>query len=1123
MRCSKCGTESTGAKKFCAECGSPLSTRCPKCAADNKPTSKFCEECGTALTGNAASASPSSPQAASTAPNIRVTPEQQDASMAIDGERKTVTAMFADIKDSTELIRDLDPEGARAIIDPALRIMVDAVRQYDGYVVQSTGDGIFALFGAPLAHEDHPQRALYAALRMQQALQQLAERLAKPEDQRPKPVLAVRVGVNSGEVVMRAVETGGRVEYTPVGYVTNLAARLQTIAPAGGIAISENIRHLVEGYFELRSLGPSAVKGAPEPVNVYEVIGLGPLRTHFQLSARRGLTRFVGRKAELEQLKRVFAIARSGRGQIAAVVADAGAGKSRLVHEFKATLPNECKLLEAYSVSHGKSSPRLPIIELLRACFDLQDADDTAIRREKVRASLAALESSLADMPPYFWNLLSIQEAPDPLAQMDARIKHQRTLEALKRIFLLESLKQPVVVIFEDLHWIDSETQALLDLVADSIANRRVLMVVNYRPQYRHEWANKSYYSQLRLEPLDSVAADEMLTILLGGTPELGPLKRLIVERTEGNPFFIEEMLQALFDERILARNGVVKITRPFSQLRLPLTVLGILAARIDRQPGEHKQLLQALAVIGRESRLDLIRQIIPTAEQQLQRMVTELQASEFIYKQPAFPEVKYVFKHALTQEVAYSSMLLEQRKALHGRVAQALETMFPTQLDDHVGDLARHYSSSGNTQKALHYSELAGQQAVLRSAHTQAIDHLTTALELLQSSPDSTERVQRELALLMVLAPVLMEAKGYAAPEVERISARARVLCEQMADAPQLASVLRILFGFYVNKGELHTADELADQMVSLADRQNDAVFRPHAHYMRGLISFFLGDFVSARDHTQQALTEYKPHRSFLLSTEDPKLGSLGFLAWALWFLGYPDQALRRIEQGLVFSRELPRVYDRTFAVAFAAWFYQFCRQSQATQMHAETALALSNEYGFPFWSSVATILRGWALSEGGKSTEGIAQTLEGIAIHQATGAKTAESWSYALLAEAHVRVGRIKEGFEALTHALAVMHSTGESFYEAEVHRLKGELLLSQNISEARIRLQRAIDVARKQGAKSLELRATTSFARLLAVEGCRDEARTILAEIYGWFTEGFDTADLKDAKALLDELRK
>jgi predicted ATPase len=681
------------------------------------------------------------------------------------------------------------------------------------------------------------------------------------------------------------------------------------------------------------------------------------------------------------------------------------------------------------------------------------------------------------------------------------------------------------VVIFEDLHWIDSETRALLELMADGIANARVLILVNYRPEYRHEWGNKSYYSQLGLEPLDSVAASEMLTMLLGDNLEFNQLKRLIIQRSEGNPFFIEEMLQALFDEGILARNGVVKITRPFSQLRLPSTVQGILAARIDRQPSEHKQLLQTLAVIGRESRLDLIREMVPTAEAQLHGMLAELQASEFIYEQPAFPQTEYVFKHALTQEVAYNSMLLQQRKALHERAGQALESMFADQLEDHVGELARHYNSSGNTQKAVDYSRLAGQQAVRRSAHAEAINHLTKALDLLQTSPDTPERAEQELALLVVLAPVLMEAKGYAAPEVERVAARARVLCEQMTDAPHLASVLRILFGFYVNKGELQTAHELAGQMVNLTDRQNDAAFLPDAHYVRGLTSFWLGDFVSARDHTQQAIALYDLRRPTLPlnSIENPKLGSLGFLAWALWFLGCPDQAIKAVEQAFAFALELSRPYNRAFAAAFAVWLYQFYRQSQAAQTQAEVALALSDEYGFPFWSSFGTILRGWALSDHGKSGEGIAQILAGIASHQATGAKTAESWSYALLAEAYERAGRVEEGLQALTRALAIMHSTGESFYEAEVHRLKGELLAKQDVSEARICLQRAIDVAGKQGAKSLELRATTSLARLLAQQGRRDEARAMLAEIYGWFTEGFDTLDLKEAKALIDDFSR
>jgi class 3 adenylate cyclase/predicted ATPase len=1065
---------------------------------------------------------------------------EQTASVLAEGERKTVTALFADLKGSTELIHDLDPERARSIIDPALKAMVDAVRQYDGYVVQSTGDGIFALFGAPLAHEDHPQRALYAALRMQQALRQSAEPSAKTEEHEVRTVLEARIGINSGEVVMRTFETGGRLEYTPIGYVTNLAARLQTLAPAGGIALGEDTRRLVEGYFELRSLGPTVIKGVAEPINIFEVIGPGPLRTHFQLSTRRGLTKFVGRNEELAQLKRALEMARRGRGQIAAIVAEAGTGKSRLVHEFKATIPAGCKLLEAYSVSHGKASAWLPVLELLRGYFGVMDADDAATRREKIRAVLAALDASLADALPYLWNLLSIQEEPDPLAQMDAQIKRQRTLEALKRIVLRESLDQPVVVIFEDLHWIDSETQMLLDLMADSIANARVLMLVNYRPEYRHEWGNKSYYSQIRLEALNEQSAETMLHSLLSmplarsvagegkgegavsTLPELDRLKRLIIQRSEGNPFFIEEMLQALFDEGVLARNGVVKITRPFSQVRLPPTVQGILAARIDRQPGEHKQLLHTLAVLGRESRLDLIREMVPIAEPQLHGVLAELQASEFIYEQPAFPQGEFVFKHALTQEVAYNSMLLEQRKALHERAGLALESLFSNQLDDYLSELARHYCSSGDSQKALHYSQLAGQQAVLRSAHTQAINHLTKALELLQTSPDNPERTHQELALLMVLAPVLMEARGYAAPEVEKVSARARMLCEQVGDASQLIQVLRILWGFHVNRGQLQTAHELAGEMLGLTNKDYNAAFLPGAHYARGLTSYFLGDFASARDHTQQAIALYEAQRlPALHSMENPKLGSLGFLAWALWFLGCPDQALSRIEQALDLSRELPRAFDRAFAAAFTAWLHQFCRQSQAAESHAETAIALSNEYGFPFWLSIGTVIRGWVLSERGKSAEGIQQILEGISIHQAMGAKTDDSWSYTLLAESYARAGRIEEGLDALTHAVETMHSTGESFYEAEVHRLQGELRAKQDASEARLSFQRAVDIARKQGAKSLELRATTSLARLLARDGRRDEAHRMLAEIYDWFTEGFDTADLAAAKSLLDEL--
>jgi predicted ATPase len=404
-----------------------------------------------------------------------------------------------------------------------------------------------------------------------------------------------------------------------VGHVTNLAARMQTVAPAGSIAASEATRRLCEGYFTFRDLGRAEVKGLSEPINVYEVVGVGPMRSHFELAARRGLTKFVGREAELAQMKHGLELARSGKGQLVAVVAEAGTGKSRLFHEFKATLPSDCKLLEAYSVSHGKASAWLPVLDLLRGYFRIQDEDDPAMRRDKVRAVLAALDPALSELLPYLLGLLGIQEAPDPLAEMDSQVRRFRTLEAIKRIILRDSLEHTLVVIFEDLHWIDAETQALLDLLADAVAAARLLLLVNYRPEYRHEWSGRGHYLQLRLDPLGGENAAAMLAGLLGEGAELEALKRPIAERTGGNPFFIEEMVQALFEQGILTRNGAVKLARPLAQAHLPVTVQGLLASRIDRLPVEQKELLQTLAVIGRESPLGLIKKVAGKADTQLE------------------------------------------------------------------------------------------------------------------------------------------------------------------------------------------------------------------------------------------------------------------------------------------------------------------------------------------------------------------------------------------------------------------------------------------------------------------------------------------------------------------------
>src|SRR6266852_3167425 len=745
MRCSTCAAENREGRKFCAECGAPLNARCASCGAENEPAEKFCGECGVTLADKVQAVSASAPATKLTVPEIHVTPGQPDASAVPDGERKTVTAVFADIKGSMELMEELDPEAARAIVDPALKLMIEAVARYDGYVVQPTGDGIFALFGAPVAHEDHPQRALYAALRMQDEVRHYANR-QRAEGRAP---LQIRVGANTGEVVVRSIATGdGKSEYTPIGHTANLAARMQTLANPGSTLIAESTRKLGEGYFTLKSLGASRIKGVAEPVEVFEVTGLGPLRTRLQRAVGRGLTKFVGREREVEALTHAAEQAKGWRGQLVAVMAEPGVGKSRLFYEFRMRSQSGWIVLEAFSVSHGKASPYLPVIELLHGYFAIEASDDGRKRREKVNGRIVTLDPALEDTRPYLFALLGLVEGEDPFAQIDAQIRRRRTLDAIKRILLRESLNQPLMLIFEDLHWIDEETQAFLNLLAEGVANAPVLLLVNYRPEYSHPWGSKTYYTQLRLDPLGKESASEMLSALVGDAPDLAPLKRLVLERTEGNPFFVEEIVQALFDEVSLTRNGTVKLAKSLNELTIPPTVQGILASRIDRLPPDEKELLQTLAVIGTEFPLSLARQAVPLPPQQLERLLSGLQTREFIYEQLAVGDVEYTFKHALTHDVAYNSLLTERRRLLHGRTGAALESTYADNLDDHVAELAHHYACSASPGQAVKYCLRALQQCTDRGSYNQAIAQFEIGLDLLQKLPDDDRRAEQELDL---------------------------------------------------------------------------------------------------------------------------------------------------------------------------------------------------------------------------------------------------------------------------------------------------------------------------------------------------------------------------------------
>ncbi|BDB27480.1 adenylate/guanylate cyclase domain-containing protein [Cupriavidus sp. P-10] len=1123
-QCTKCGCDNTAGANFCQQCGSALTRQCRRCGQALAPAARFCSACGEPC-GDLASAAPTAP-VSYTPPHLaeRIRNEQAalEARGEAAGERKTITVLFADMAGSTALIHDLDPEDAHRLITPVIDLMMEAVHYYEGYVAKSLGDGILALFGAPIAHEDHPQRALYAALRMQKAMQRHSDRLRLEQG----ISLQIRVGIHTGEVVVRSIRKDDlHTDYDPVGHTIHIASRMETMAALSSIFVSESTQRLAAGYFAFKPLGVAQVKGIPMPLAVYELTGIGPLRTRLQLAAHRGLACFVGRDMELQTLHHALERSAGGQGQIVAVVGEAGVGKSRLFHEFKARSPGSCLKLETFSVSHGKAFAYLPLIELVKNYFQIEAQDDERKCREKVAGRVVMLDRALEDVLPYLLHLLGISEPGSALPNMDPLIRRQRTFEAITSLLARESRNQPLVLLFEDLQWLDSETEAFLDVLVERLADARILLLLNYRPEYQHGWDQKDSYTPLRLAPLGQAEAGQLLTALLGDDPTLMALKRLILAKTEGNPFFMEEVVQTLCEEKaLLGEPGHYRIETTPTALHIPTTVQGVLAARIDRLSRAEKDLLQTLAVIGKEFSLSLIQRVVAQPDDQLRPLLAQLEAGEFIYERPAFPDTEYTFKHALTQEVAGNSLLTEQRTALHQRTAQAIEALFQNQLKDHYGELARHYSLSGNDPKAVEYLQYTGQQAVQRSAYHEAINHLSAALELLGRQPDTPERAHQELALRLAIGPALIAARGFAASEVETTYSRALALCGQGGDTPQLFPTLVGLRTYFSLRAEHAKAYRLGKQLLRMGGQSNDREWLGEAHVALGMTAFYLGRFGIARSHLRDALAVYGagPHLSHLnVHGVDPEVRALSMSALVLWCLGYPDQACQCAQEGLALARQLSHPFSLAHALCQAAELHQFRREPQLTQEYAEAAITLSTEQGFPLWLAWTTILRGWALAEQGQQQAGIALMHEGLEAYHATGAVLGNPHFQCLLAHAYGRQGQWQAGLDALAEAKDALDRTGEQYCEAEWHRLKGKLIRQgpgpECDAEAEACFHKAIEVARHQHAKSLELRAALDLAQLWRQQGKEEPATQLMATVRAGFTEGFDSADMQDMQGM------
>ncbi len=909
MQCLRCQHENPTGGKFCGECGNRLEVRCPDCGTANAPANKFCHACGATLQQGSSGARFVAPE--------HYTPRHLSERIlttksALEGERKQITVLFADLKGSMELLADRDPEQARKFLDPVLERMMDSVHRYEGTVNQVMGDGIMALFGAPLAHEDHGIRACYAALRMQDAVKRYAE-----EVQRTHGVpIQIRVGLNSGEVVVRTIGSDLRMDYTAVGQNTHLAARMEQAAMPGTILISSSTLRLAEGYVQVKALGKLPVKGLSEAVDAYELTGAQAARTRLQAAASRGLTRFVGRNAELDQLRKVWQQAAAGQGQVVAVVGEPGVGKSRLFYEFARSRPREPWLiLESGSVSYGKATAYLPVIELLKGYFKINDRDDHRAIREKVTGRLLALDESLKSALSAVLALLDTPFGDAEWETLDPERRRQLTLDVVKRLLLRESQVQPLLLVFEDLHGVDSETQALLNGLVESLPLARMLLLVNYRPDYRHDWGSKSYYSQLRIDPLERDSAEKLLDALLGSDVALQPLKRLLAERTGANPFFLEESVRAFLETGTLVGvPGDYHPTGPLTAIQVPSTVQPIIAARIDRLSPEVKQLLQAATVIGTTVPFALLHAIAQLPDEALRHGLAHLQSAEFIYETGLFPEPEYTFKHALTHEVAYESLLQERRRTLHGRIMGAIEDLYGDRLAEHIERLSHHALRGEVWDKAVSYCYQAGAKAAAKSAHREAVTRFTDALAAIERLPQSGAIMQQAFDLRFSLRTSLSPLGEF--QRSFELLHEAEAIATTLNDQSRLARVLTFKALYYWSIGQQDRAIDASEQALVTAEPAGDTPALILAKLFAGRAWHARGDYAHAIELLNWVVDETEGDRTnFLGMANLPSVSARTWLSWSLAERGDFGAAIARGDEGVYIAEAVDHLVSRIYA----------------------------------------------------------------------------------------------------------------------------------------------------------------------------------------------------------------
>jgi class 3 adenylate cyclase/tetratricopeptide (TPR) repeat protein len=1039
MKCPRCQHDNPPQSSFCLECGGRLTLTCGSCGSDLPLGSKFCNNCGTPVEPSAAFrprfASPDAYTPKHLAEKILT------SKSALEGERKHVTVLFADLKGSMELLADRDPEEARNLLDPVLERMMEAVHHYEGTVNQVMGDGIMALFGAPVAHEDHAVRACYAALRMQRWINLYADELQRGGG----TPLQIRVGLNSGEVVVRAIGSDLHMDYTAVGQTTHLAARMEQIAKPGSVLVTGGTLKLAEGYVRVRALGPVAVKGLDNPTEVYEVTGVGPARSRLQAGVSRGLTRFVGRERELQQLAQALEHADAGHGQAVAIVGEAGVGKSRIVWEFtRSHRTHGWLVLESGSVSYGRATPYLPVIELLKAYLRIEERDVQREIRERVAGKLLTLDRTLEPLLTPLLALLDVPAGDAAWDALDPPQRRQRILEAVKRLLLRESLVQPLLLLFEDLHWIDSESQALIDSLVESLPTARVLLLVNYRPEYQHAWGSKTYYTQLRIDPLPPESAEELLAALVGQDATLEPLMRVLIERTEGNPFFLEESVQTLVETKVLLGDrGAYRMTKVPEAWQIPATAQAILAARIDRLPPEHKRLLQAASVIGKAVPFTLLQAIVDVPENSLRQALAYLQAAEFLYETSLFPDLEYTFKHALTHEVAYGSVLQDRRCALHARIVEVIEALHPDRLAEQVERLAHHAFRGELWEKAVTYLRQAGAKALARSAYREAVTFFDQALAALRPLPDSCQKIEAEIDLRLDLRQSLFPLNELAM--VWSYLQEAERLARTIDDPRLLGWVSAYMSGHLVQTGgHVTEVRTFAQRVEAIAERLGDVPLQITAQYYLSAAPYLSGDY-RGTEHVcrklMQSLHGQPTHERFGLVVS-PAVWSRAQLARALAERGVFDEGDAHGQEAIRIAEALDHPYSVFVGCLGLAYLKSISGELNQAARLLERAVAQCREWNITSQTPIAMASLGHVYARSGRIEEGISCLQQALIAYEGAGIGYYHSLSVERLGEAYLLADQVENARACADRAVMLARGRGERGYEAWALHLLGDI---------------------------------------------------------------------------------